>query len=344
MTAKNKDDFLFQLHTELHRIGVENNEDIFADFEEHFRASAEQGLTEEETCEKLGDVKEIARSYIDIESTRINSILANAIEDSRPHVSLKKPGRSVPASSVKNGDNTQQENAPVAEEAPNTEIITEQPAPIREYTPEHIAMEPAPSSAPVSTPKVNIEKPVQSDLPIQESETAQSVREFTPEHTTSEPAPQSERVSTATAPAQNTQNNTDKVDPHVAEIPPQCGEQVGSGNGFRWSDLKGKETNTDIGKLVMWLCLDVFIFSWALPALASVICAFFVTVVFGIFGAAIATITSPSAFHLLSRIFLAGGLFSLAVLLFLLGIKMVGGFIKIIKNIVIAHVKAIYGL
>ena len=122
MTAKNKDDFLFQLHTELHRIGVENNEDIFADFEEHFRASAEQGLTEEETCEKLGDVKEIARSYIDIESTRINSILANAIEDSRPHVSLKKPGRSVPASSVKNGDNTQQENAPVAEEAPNTEI------------------------------------------------------------------------------------------------------------------------------------------------------------------------------------------------------------------------------
>jgi len=79
MTAKNKEDFLFNLHNELHRIGVEDSKDIFADFEEHFRASAEQGYTEEETCAKLGDVKEIARSYIDIESTMINSIVANAI-------------------------------------------------------------------------------------------------------------------------------------------------------------------------------------------------------------------------------------------------------------------------
>ncbi len=340
MTAKNKDDFLFQLHTELHRIGVDNNEDIFADFEEHFRASSEQGLTEEETCEKLGDVKEIARSYVDIESTKINSILANAIEDSRPHVSLKKPGRNEPADSIK-----VESAEPVIEEAPHTEIVTEQPTPIREYTPEHIAMEPSPSVTPVSMPKVNIEKPVQSAQPVQNTtETAQPTREYTPEHTTSEAIPQSERVSSSTATAQNTQNSTDTADPHVAEIPPQCCEQVGSGNGFRWSDLKGKQANADVGKLVMWLCLDIFVFSWALPTLASVICAFFVTVVFGIFGAAIATITSPSIFHLLSRIFLAGGLFSLAVMLFLLGIKMVGGFIKIIKNIIIAHVKAIYGM
>ena len=76
MIAKNKGDFLYNLHNELHRIGIDDDEEIFADFEEHFKASQEEGFTEEETCEKLGDVKEIARNYLDIQSTRINSIVA----------------------------------------------------------------------------------------------------------------------------------------------------------------------------------------------------------------------------------------------------------------------------
>ncbi len=330
MTAKNKDDFLFQLHTELHRIGIEDNEDIFADFEEHFRASGEQGLTEEQTCEKLGDVKEIARSYVDIESTKINSILANAIEDSRPHVSLVKPGRSVPAASVQ-----VEEVAAAIEEAPVTEIITDSAAPIREYTPEHIAMEPAPSSAPASAPRVNIEKPVQSP---QTEQPAESVREFTPEHTAQESAPAAEHDTAANS-------ASEPRDPHKADIPPQCGyDNAGSGNGFRWSDIKGKETNVDVGRLIMWICLDLFVFSWALPALASVIIAYFGVAVAGVTGAAVGALTGPSMFHLLSRIFLFSGLVSLGILALMLGIKMVIGFIKIIRNIIIAHVKAIFGL
>lgn len=343
MTAKNKDDFLFQLHTELHRIGVENNEDIFADFEEHFRASGEQGFTEEETCAKLGDVKEIARSYVDIESTRINSILANAIEESRPHVSLVKPGRTEPADSVRTeGDPP----SPETEEAPHTEIITEQPAPIREYTPEHIAVEPTPSGAPAAAPKINIEKPVQAAQAARQS-TAQPaqpsvpVREFTPEHIAQEPAP-----STPVPEPSNTQNpqNTAERDPHVAELPPPVGDRAGSGNGFRWSDIKGREANVDVGRLIMWIVLDICIFSWALPTLASLIISYFGVVVLGLAGAGIASFAGAAPFHLLSRIFLGAGLLSLAVLLFLLGIKMVIGFIKIIRNIIIAHVKAIFGL
>ena len=91
MIAKNKGDFLYNLHNELHRIGIDDDEEIFADFEEHFKASQEEGFTEEETCEKLGDVKEIARNYLDIQSTRINSIVAGALENQR-RVSLTKPG------------------------------------------------------------------------------------------------------------------------------------------------------------------------------------------------------------------------------------------------------------
>lgn len=338
MTAKNKDDFLFQLHTELHRIGVEDNEDIFADFEEHFRASGEQGFTEEETCAKLGDVKEIARSYVDIESTKINSILANAIEDSRPHVSLVKPGRTEPADSLKVNEPTQ--DAEPEDDSPKTEIITEQPAPIREYTPEHIAMEPAPTSAPASAPRVNIEKPVQSvQQTEQTAQTAAPVREVTPEHIAEETAPQSE-PETSSAQAVNQPEN----DPHKAEIPPQCGPQAGSGKGFSWDSIKGREVNIDAGRLIMWICLDVFIFSWALPTLASLIVAYFTALVLGIFGAGIAALAEPSPFHLLSRIFLAAGLISAAVLLALLGVKMVIGFVKIIKNIIIGHVKAVFGL
>ena len=57
MIAKNKGDFLYQLHNELHRIGIDNDDEIFADFEAHFKASEEAGIPEEETCEKLGDVE-----------------------------------------------------------------------------------------------------------------------------------------------------------------------------------------------------------------------------------------------------------------------------------------------
>ena len=96
MIAKNKGDFLYNLHNELHRIGIDDDEEIFADFEEHFKASQEEGFTEEETCEKLGDVKEIARNYLDIQSTRINSIVAGALENQR-RVSLTKPGEKLPA-------------------------------------------------------------------------------------------------------------------------------------------------------------------------------------------------------------------------------------------------------
>ena len=39
MIAKNKGDFLYNLHNELHRIGIDDDEEIFADFEEHFKAS-----------------------------------------------------------------------------------------------------------------------------------------------------------------------------------------------------------------------------------------------------------------------------------------------------------------
>lgn len=343
MTAKNKDDFLFNLHNELHRIGVDDSEDIFADFEEHFRASAEQGFSEEETCAKLGDVKEIARSYIDIDSSKINSIVANAIEDSRPHVSLKKPNRSVPVSAPISAENA----APQEQQAaPETVIITEQPQALHEITPEHIAAEqPAPAVTGVAAA-------------IPENPTPD--REITPQHIAAEqpistpqaaPAQSDSVISAAPQPEQSDhtaytvpqeqpqQQNTDE---HKAKIP-FVDNDNGKG-GFKWSDIKGREPDVNIGKLIGQLCIDLFVLSWALPALAWLIWHFLTVIVAGICSFAISQLGGGTPFHFLSRIFLCGGLLSLGCVLGLLWIKMVKGFYRIIRAAVIGHVKAIYNL
>ncbi len=370
MTAKNKDDFLFHLHNELHRIGIEDNEDIFADFEEHFRASAEQGYTEEETCAKLGDVKEIARSYIDIDSSKINSIVANAIEDSRPHVSLTKPGRSTPVSIAKPAE------APAAdiavEEAPKTEIITDQPEALREITPEHIAAEqpaPTPSAAPVNTAVTTGSTSTHAVLPVipfpaENNTQTDSQRVITPQHIAAEqPAPSSipmpaggdgSGIKTAPKsdpapvpeppqPVQEQKSGTTEHNAgHKAELP-HVDNDDGKG-GFKWTDIKGREPNVNVPKLVGQLCIDLFVLSWALPLLATLIWHFLTVVVFGIVSFSFSQLGGGAPFHALSRIFLCGGLISLSVVLCLLWVQMVKGFIHIIKAAVIGHVKAIYDL
>ena len=124
MTANNKEEFFSLLETELKRIGVENFEEIKGDFEQHFEESAEQGISEEDTAFRLGDVKEIARNYLNLESSRLNSIIARDHENMGKKVSLTKPGQSVPADlSLLDGKEIQNSDC------------------IREYTPEHISAE-----------------------------------------------------------------------------------------------------------------------------------------------------------------------------------------------------------
>lgn len=128
MKATNKHEFFELLEIELNRIGIEDTSDIFADFEEHFSDSAMQGIPEDITAERLGDIKEIARSYLNLESSRINSIMARDVE--RRKVSLTKPGRGVPADLSLIGDPDNAYN----KDAFNSDNI-------REYTPKHFSSE-----------------------------------------------------------------------------------------------------------------------------------------------------------------------------------------------------------
>ena len=245
MIAKNKGDFLYQLHHELHRIGIDNDEEIFADFEEHFKESQEAGMSEEETCEKLGDVKEIARNYLDIPSTRLNSIVADAVANQR--VSLTKPGEKLPADlSLVEQDK--------ADPAP------EQPA-IREYTPEHIAQEPeTPQSA---VPKIDLNKDAAREFTPEhiatEPEAPGAPREFTPNHIAPEqPAPNSGsrdtryQYRTGSAPKQDSSEAFSSV--HRCEMPqqndiPKAGKYADKG-GFKFTDIKGLKPNVNVGRLI----------------------------------------------------------------------------------------------
>lgn len=378
MVANNKDDFLFQLHNELHRIGIDANEEIFADFEEHFKASASEGLTEEETCRRLGDVKEIARSYIEIESSKINSIVAHAIEADRPHVSLTKPGRDVPAdlSLVKDDE--------------------EQPAPVREFTPEHIA-----------------EEVVSSSISLAKEQNEQPVREVTPEHIAEEGVPESVKANSeqteqpkmgeptvaeafsaaghaavdaaksagkAVADAfssdamksagksaaeavknaghavaetisqvvkenesKTSDNNTsDWSGEHRGDVPLTEPAKKIDDKGFDFKSLKDFRPNVNAGKLITCILLDLFLWSWLISMLVGIVGG-----IFGAFGGVLSAgfgVLFGANFFFISRLFLAIGLISLALIILGLGILLIKGIIAIIKHIVIMHVKAIYDL
>ncbi len=358
MIAKNKGDFLYNLHNELHRIGIDNDEEIFADFEEHFKASQEQGFSEEETCEKLGDVKEIARNYLDIESTRLNSIVASAISNQQQRVSLTKPGMDVPA-----------DISLIKEQQPEQSGQPDQSAqpPIREYTPEHIMEEPE-TPAPVS-PRVNFEKnaaPAREYTPehiAQEPSAPGAVppREYTPEHIAQEPsapgavppreytpehiAQEQTAGSVSGAIPQQTNERSQNVSAsRQGEVPPQTCAPVGSGKGgFKFKDLKGMKPDVNASKLIGCLVMDVFLWSWLLPMVGSLIFAFAGSVVLGLLTGGFAQLENDY-FHLLSRIFLCSGMVSGAVLCGCACAAMVKGYIHWIRSIVISHVKAIYDL
>lgn len=65
--CSSKAEFMSALDSELTKYGITDKSEIFSDFEQHFTAGMEEGLTERQVCEKLGDISEIAKQYVDEE-------------------------------------------------------------------------------------------------------------------------------------------------------------------------------------------------------------------------------------------------------------------------------------
>lgn len=413
MKAKNKKEFLEQLGRELDRIGIENTEEIFADFEEHFADSAMQGISEEETAERLGDIKEIARSYLNLESSRLNSIIARDVEHKKG-VSLTKPGRSVPADlSLLKG-----------KEAANSDCI-------RSYTPEHFSEEIYPNinggttgnsnsfgsstnngfnnsfngNANVNASGLgggnaytqgvtggagaaaNNAEPTVADAFSNAGRAALDAAKVTGQaivdafgqsgvkdavigagksaaeavktagHSAAD-AMKKAKAEHEQRQAQHAAKQTDKV-PHPTDsfrenvnnnrqgtIPPQYGKAKVNGS-YKLINTSNMQTNINVGKFILALILDCFVWSWVIPAFGSLVFGGMFCGAIGLFGNAFKALFGIGAFwryYLLSRIFLVIGMLAAAYILVYLGIIFIKLFIKLFKFIINMHIRAIYDL
>lgn len=61
----NKNEFISILEAQLIRLPKSDRDDILSDFEAHFAAGLEKGLTEEQVAEQLGDPSELAKTYLE---------------------------------------------------------------------------------------------------------------------------------------------------------------------------------------------------------------------------------------------------------------------------------------
>lgn len=411
MKATNKHEFFELLGTELNRIGIEDTADIFADFEEHFSDSAMQGIPEDVTAERLGDIKEIARSYLNLESSRINSIMARDVEHRK--VSLTKPGRAVPA------DLSLLDNS--AADAINSDNI-------REYTPQHFSGEIYPNNAnnsnrannsgsfsnaagsstgysgnasssagSAASASANPNKSVADafseagraavdaakitghavadafkqsavkDAVVGAGKTAadavkaathsaaEAINKATAKHEAkkqgsstvynSVPRPtDSYRENMNTTGTQHTDSfrANDTSASHQGTIPPQ-GKKAKAKQGFKFISTKDLKTNVNPTKLLTAILLDVFLWSWLVPMIFSLIIGLGISGIgvlinefFGSFG--------NYGYNIISRFFRAGIFGSAAVMAVCVGWWIIKLPIKLVVYIINMHIKAVYDL
>lgn len=222
MTANNKEEFFSLLENELKRIGVENYDEIKEDFEQHFEESAEQGISEEDTAFRLGDVKEIARNYLNLESSRLNSIIARDHENTGKKVSLTKPGQSVPADlSLLDGKDIRNSDC------------------IREYKPEHISEEIFPNRENTST------KAAQNSIPSGASASIPN-NNFTSNSTNNSATNQANDVNSNVADAFS---NAGKAVAEAARATGQALAEAFGNNGVKGAVINAGKTTADAVKM-----------------------------------------------------------------------------------------------
>lgn len=397
MKATSKQEFFELLGYELNRIGIEDTAEIFADFEEHFADGAMRGLPEGETAESLGDIKEIARSYLNLESSRLNSIMARDVE--RKRVSLTKPGYSVPADlSLAKNDGSQN-----IQDILNSDNI-------RSITPEHISSEVYPE-APTSTganPQSAYSQPTGSQnvygTTSTEQATSDNVGGTSAQSTTASGEKSvgeafseagraavdaakvtghaiaeafsngkvktavseagktaAEAVKSASKSAQDAINkakaehkskheeksNAQYSDKYAEDVAPTA-EQSTTYTAeqpkkyTKISDFNGMKADINRGKLVLAIMLDVFLWSWLLPMLASLIISAFGGSVGILLGSPVEAFNS--GYNIISEIFLCVALASLGGILICISVQFVKLFIKLVKFVIVLHYKAVYNV
>lgn len=386
MKATSKQEFFDLLGYELNRIGIEDTAEIFADFEEHFADGAMRGIPESETADELGDIKEIARSYLNLESSRLNSIMARDIEHNK--ISLTKPGYSVPA-----------DLSLVKEESQDIQDILNSDN-IRSITPEHLTSEiypEAPSSSGINSQNVSGAASGNENTSYSSDSTSGQSTANSGDKTVGEALSDAgraavdaakvtghaiaqafangkvksavteagksaaEAVKTAgksahdainKAKAEHNAKHEEKSDAqysdkYAEDVAPTAGESTTNTADQtkkydKISDFKGMKSDVNNNKLLVAILLDVFLWSWLLPMIASGIIAFggwSVSVLMsGIFE------SFQRGYYWISELCLMAALVSLGGILIIVTIQFVKLLIKLVKFIIVLHCKAIYNV
>ncbi len=353
MIAKTKAEFFDSLKYELERIGINLTEDIRIDFEEHFSECEEEGVPESEAAERLGDVKEIARNYLDLRSSRINSMVARDVERK---ISLTKPGKSVPA------------DLSLLKDKRNEKMI--------EYTPEHFSEEiyPRPQNSASSDTRSaagnngNSQKAHTGNQGARENvgeafsnagnaianaaKVAGSAIADAFENSGVKKAVKSAGENVANAvkgiPRPNDSFRKNSNHERRGTIPAGQPRAKSTKGGFKYVDIKDLKPNLNSKKLTGVILLDVFLWSWLLFLII------FLVILAIIGGAAFfIAVGLPAVFRIGTQyeytyeavsLFLGIGFCALGLIISIIGIMLVKPVISLIRFVIEMHIKAIYDL
>lgn len=349
MIAENKAEFFEQLQRELEKLGVEDTGELMVDLEEHFAEGERRGVPEAETCRELGNIAEIARSCLDLKSTAINSMVARDVQRKKG-VSLTKPGHSVPAD-------------PSLAAPEQTIPVNDLPS----YTPEHISEEIYPNAVNSNTSG--------GAASAGEAGSAETVGSESADSSASGGSPNGtdggtfEKVGKAVdvafdkaGKALNDALNkagaavgafrpSDSYREHVnngkngGEIPPQYTKVKGNG-GSKFVDTSGMTPNVNGGRLAGEILLDVFLWSWLIPLIFSLVIAAFGVGV-GMIVGGIQCIIGNSVFvqfKFITRVLFMLGFFNLSAAVFCLAPMLLKGSVGLVKNVIARHLRAIYDI
>ena len=378
MIAENKQEFFEQLGRELEKLGVEDTGELMTDLEEHFAESERRGVPESETCRELGSISEIARSCLDLKSTAINSMVARDVERKKG-VSLTKPGHSVPADPSLAAP-TSSVQAHSQADAQTISVDGDLPS----YTPEHDSEEIYPNAAPNSAQvgaNIGTASGAAGSSASESAATSDTNGTANAANSTASPnAGTFEKVGKAVDAAMkkagvavneamkkagdavnDARNKTgsavgqfrpsDSYREHVntgkrgGELPPQY-TKVKTSGGSKFIDTSGMQPNPNAGRLFGEILLDIFLWSWLIPLVFSLVLALGAAVI-GLAVTAIACFFSGfgfGKFKLITRVLFSIGFINAAGALFCLACLAVKAPISFVKTIIERHIKAIYDI
>lgn len=377
MIAENKQEFFEQLGRELEKLGVEDTGELMSDLEEHFTEGERRGIPESEICRELGSISEIARSCLDLKSTAINSMVARDVERKKG-VSLTKPGHSVPADPSLAPSASGQADARTIP-ADGTGVLPS-------YTPEHLSGEIYPNAAPnAAQVGANIgtsgaangtvggeanananagANAEASDTGSAANDAAGGTFEKVGKAVDAAMKKAGVAVNEAMKKAGDAVNDaknkagsavgsfrpSDSYREHInngrhgGDLPPQYTKVKTSGSTF--ADTSGLKPNPNAGRLTVEILLDIFLWSWLIPLVFSLVIALGAAAI-GFLFAAFSCLFGRYGFaqyKIITRALFTVGFLNATSAVFCLACLAVKAPISFVKTIVKRHIRAIYDI